>query len=51
MIDKAIDFSKAEDTHGLKTVIGKYTPGKPAVLSENVKVTDKRMRQLLCDNH
>lgn len=41
MIDKAIDFSKADDTHGLKTVIGKYTPGRPAVLSENVKVSEK----------
>ena len=44
MIDKAMDFSKAEDIHGLKTVIGKYTPGKPAVLSDNVKVSEKRMR-------
>lgn len=43
MIDKITDFSKVDDLHGLKAVIGTYTPGKPAVLSENVEITEKRM--------
>ena len=51
MIGKAIDFSKAKDTYGLLAVIGTYTPGQPAVLSKNVEIQEKRMRQSLCDNH
>ena len=39
-----MDFSKVKDDHGVLNVIGSYTPGKPAVLSENIKVSDKRMR-------
>lgn len=44
MIDKTMDFSKARDTHGLLSVIGTYTPGVPAVLSENIEIQEKRMR-------
>jgi len=46
-----MDFSTAEDKNGLLAVIGTYTPGRPAVIRENVKLTEKRMRQTICDNH